>query len=71
MIHTNHGTHFRNLIGDTYNPNERKVVVNVTELRQISNPYQKVSIGNENRFQTDEMGIVTGRKDRAIVYSCS
>jgi len=70
MTYKNHGTPFRNLIGNTYNPNERKIGINVTELRQISNPYQKVNLGNENRYKVDELGIVTGRKDRAVVYAC-
>jgi len=70
MTYKGRGTHFRNLIGDTYNPDERIKDITVVELRQISNPYQKVNMGYGRRFESDKMGIVTGIKNKAIVYSC-
>ena len=70
MKHTNHGTHFRNLIGDSHNPEERVRGITSDELRQISNSHQRVSIGNENRYNVDKYGVVTGIKDNAIVYAC-
>jgi len=70
MIHKRYsGTHFKNLIGESYNPDERKIGCTSKELAQMSHS-QRASVGRENIWKVDELGIVLGYKDKAVVYSC-
>ena len=69
MIHKGRGTHFRNLIGDSHNPDERMSGCTPDELAQMSH-YQRESVGRENRYVVDNCGVVLGIKDKAVIYSC-
>ena len=63
-----HGTHFRNLIGDSHNPDERTGDYTSREIVQLPR-WMRKDVRTVNGIKVDECGVNLGYNNKFLVWS--